>query len=146
MGDSFRIAVLGSGGVGKTCVILRFLRDTFNADYVPTIQDRFEKNYLYNNKNYKLIIIDTAGQDEMQSITNLAIKSADAYVIMYSCTSPLSFDEVDKFRDKVLQMAAASASPKIVVAGNKCDLDSERASGDRRAGQEQVGAVQVPVS
>jgi small GTP-binding protein len=130
MGDqSFKIAVLGSGGVGKTCVILRFLRDTFEADYVPTIQDSFEKNYCYNGKNYKLVLIDTAGQDEMQSITNLAVKSADAYVVMYSCTSQLSFEELNKFHEKILSFSPASgagAKPKMVFAGNKCDLDSDR--------------------
>jgi small GTP-binding protein len=126
---SFKIAVLGSGGVGKTCVILRFLRDTFEADYVPTIQDSFEKNFVYSGKNYKLVLIDTAGQDEMQSITNLAVKSADAYVVMYSCTSQLSFEELDKFHDKVLSFSPASTSgarPKMVFAGNKCDMESDR--------------------
>jgi small GTP-binding protein len=126
---SYKIAVLGSGGVGKTCLILRFLRDTFDADYVPTIQDSFEKNFVYGGKNYKLVLIDTAGQDEMQSITNLAVKSADAYVIVYSCTSQLSFEELDKFHDKIVSFSPASASgakPKMVFAGNKCDMESDR--------------------
>jgi small GTP-binding protein len=130
MGEqSFKIAVLGSGGVGKTCVILRFLRDTFDTDYVPTIQDNFEKNYCFNGKNYKLVLIDTAGQDEMQSITNLAVKSADAYVVMYSCTSQLSFEELDKFREKIVSFSPATgagAKPKMVFAGNKCDMESDR--------------------
>jgi small GTP-binding protein len=124
--DSYRIAVLGSGGVGKTCVILRLTRDTFDTDYVPTIQDLFEKNMLFNNKWYRLVVIDTAGQDEMQSITNLAIKSADACVIMYSCTSTLSFDELPKFYERVEQ-AMSPSKPKVVVVGNKCDLVNDRA-------------------
>jgi small GTP-binding protein len=123
--DSFRIVVLGSGGVGKTCVILRYLRDTFDADYVPTIQDSFEKQITYNGKTYKLNIVDTAGQDEMTSINNLAIKSADAFVLLYSCTSEMSFGELNKFKEQIQQMSQGG-TPKIVIAGNKCDMEEER--------------------
>lgn len=124
--DSFRIVVLGSGGVGKTCVILRFLRDTFDADYVPTIQDSFEKSYALAGKTYKLNIVDTAGQDEMESINNLAIKSADAFVLLYSCTSSMSFGELDKFKTQI-QNNCTTGTPKIVIGGNKCDMDDDRA-------------------
>jgi small GTP-binding protein len=126
MADSFRIVVLGSGGVGKTCVILRFLRDTFDADYVPTIQDSFEKSYSLNGKTYKLNIVDTAGQDEMESINNLAIKSADAFVLLYSCTSAMSFGELDKYKTQICSNFT-SGTPKIVIGGNKCDMEDERA-------------------
>jgi small GTP-binding protein len=126
MNDTFRIAVLGSGGVGKTCVVLRFLRDTFDPDHVSTIQDTFDKSHCYNGRFHKMAIIDTAGQEELQSITNIAIKSANAYVIMYSCTSVVSFWEVDRFFEKVKQLTQAG-KPKIVLAGDKCDMDDERA-------------------
>jgi small GTP-binding protein len=124
--NSFRIVVLGSGGVGKTCVILRFLRDTFDADYVPTIQDSFEKSFLFSGKTYKLNIVDTAGQDEMESINNLAIKSADAFVLLYSCTSSMSFGELEKFKTQIVSNSTGAA-PKIVVGGNKCDMEEDRA-------------------
>jgi small GTP-binding protein len=127
--DIVRICVLGSGGVGKTCVILRFLRDTFDPDYIPTIQDNFEKVVTHEGKPYRLHIIDTAGQDEMESITNLAVKSADAFIIIYSCTSSLSFTELERFRDKIYQLAVTEngQAPLIVFAGNKCDLEDDRA-------------------
>jgi small GTP-binding protein len=124
--DSFRIVVLGSGGVGKTCVILRFLRDTFDSDYVPTIQDSFEKTYAYGGKTYKLNIVDTAGQDEMESINNLAVKSADAFVLLYACTSSMSFGELDKYKTQIYNNST-TGTPKIVIGGNKCDMDDERA-------------------
>jgi small GTP-binding protein len=126
MSDKFHIAVMGSGGVGKTCVVLRFLRDSFDPDHIPTIQDAFDKCHCYNGRFYQMVIIDTAGQDELQSITNIAIQSADAFVIMYSCTSSLSFGEVDKFFERIKQLARAG-KPKIVLVGNKCDMAGERA-------------------
>ncbi len=40
---TFTIAVLGGGGVGKSSLILRLLRDEFNEEDVadPTLQDEY---------------------------------------------------------------------------------------------------------
>lgn len=120
--DEYSIAVLGSGGVGKTCLVLRFTRDTFDPEYIPTIQDYFEKKLVIDNVEYTTKLIDTAGQDEMQGITDIGIKDAQACILVYSVTSQLSFNEVDKFLDKVKQFSNDN-SPKIVLVGNKCDTN-----------------------
>jgi small GTP-binding protein len=119
--STYSVAVLGAGGVGKTCLILRFTRDTWDSDYIPTIQDYFEKSVTQDGKEYKLKIIDTAGQDEMQAITDIGIKDAQACIIVYSVTSPVSFNEAEKYRNKVIQFSATGQA-RIVLAGNKCDL------------------------
>lgn len=122
----YRVAVLGSGGVGKTCVVLRLTRQTFDPEYIPTIQDYFEKKIMLDGTEYTLNIIDTAGQDEMQGITDIAIQDAEAFVIIYSVTSLMSFNEAEKYREKVIQFTVG-ATPKIVLVGNKCDMEAERA-------------------
>lgn len=124
--SKYKVAVLGSGGVGKTCVVLRLTRSTFDPEYIPTIQDYFEKKIVLNNKEYTLNIIDTAGQDEMQGITDIAIQDAESFVILYSVTSLMSFNEAEKYRDKVVQFSNG-AVPRLVLVGNKCDMEAERA-------------------
>ncbi|OHT16622.1 Ras-related protein Rap-1b [Tritrichomonas foetus] len=119
--EEFRIAVLGSGGVGKTCLVLRLTRQTFDPEYIPTIQDYFEKKFVIEGKDITTKIIDTAGQDEMQGITDIGIKDAQACIIVYSVTSQLSFNEVEKFREKVNSFSQG-AQDKIVLVGNKCDM------------------------
>lgn len=123
----YKIAVLGSGGVGKTCLILRLTRQTFDPEYIPTIQDYFEKNTTIDNKCYTMNIIDTAGQDEMQGITDIAIQDAEAFIITYSITSMMSFSEANKYHEKILQFNNGNPEVKIVLVGNKCDLNEERA-------------------
>jgi len=120
MSSSYKVSVLGSGGVGKTCIVLRLTRSKFDSEYVPTIQDFFEKNMVLNNESYTLNIIDTAGQDEMQSITDIAIKDAQAFVIVYSIKSVVSFNEAEKYYNKVIQFCGES--PKVVLVGNMCDI------------------------
>jgi small GTP-binding protein len=115
------IAVLGAGGVGKTCLVLRLTKDTWDSDYIPTIQDYFEKQMDFDGQRSRLKIIDTAGQDEMQAITDIGIKDAQACVIVYSVTSQVSFNDASKYRDKVISFSSTGRA-NIVLAANKCGI------------------------
>jgi small GTP-binding protein len=121
MSQTFSIAVLGSGGVGKTCLILRLTKGTFDTDYIPTIQDYFEKRLSYEGNEYNLRVIDTAGQDEMGGITDIGIQDAHACVIVYSVNSQVSFNECEKWRERVRSFHP-DGPQRIVLCGNKSDM------------------------
>jgi small GTP-binding protein len=140
--ETLRIAVLGSRAVGKTSVILRLVQDIFLSNYQPTVQNLFEKSILHNRTWFNLVIIDTAGQDELESVTDLAIKSASAFVMMYSCVSRESFQELERIRARVDQVSS-QAKPKIVVVGNKCDLTAERTVSEAE-GQSWAASIGAP--
>ena len=121
--SSFNIVVLGGGGVGKTCIILRYIRDKFDPTYIPTIQDVFSKSVDYNGQTYTLQLVDTAGQDELQAITDTAFSSADAFCFVFSLTSIISLNEIDNFYNRV--KASTSGNQPIILIGNKSDLTEE---------------------
>lgn len=67
-----KIVLMGNSGVGKTSMINRFLKKTFNEKAPSTVGAMFlTKNITVNDKNYKLQIWDTAGQERFRSIAGL---------------------------------------------------------------------------
>ena len=54
---------VGGGGVGKSCITLRFLHDHFEDKYNPTIEDSYMKNnFMVDGVAHNIEIFDTAGQ------------------------------------------------------------------------------------
>ena len=64
LGDkAYKIVLVGGGGVGKSCVTLRFLHDFFEEKYNPTIEDSYMKNnFIVDGEAHSIEIFDTAGQ------------------------------------------------------------------------------------
>lgn len=65
-----KILLLGDSGVGKTCLINKFITDQFSPNHLATIAVDFKVNYLtIDGKTIKLQIWDTAGQERFNNIT-----------------------------------------------------------------------------
>ncbi len=45
--NDYRVAVFGASGVGKSSLVLRFVKGTFRDAYVPTIEDTFRQVGLF---------------------------------------------------------------------------------------------------
>ena len=41
--NDYRIVVFGAAGVGKSSLVLRFVKDTFKDSYIPTIEDTYRQ-------------------------------------------------------------------------------------------------------
>ena len=75
--------------------------------------------------NVKLEIWDTAGQGRYRSLAPMYYRGASAAVIVYDITKKDSFETMKRWIDEL----KVRAPPNIVlaIAGNKSDLESERA-------------------
>ena len=95
----FKVCLVGETGVGKTCIINRFVKNEFNIDEIPTAAAAYaQKNVqLDNDKIIKFHIWDTAGQEKYRSIAKIFYKNAKAAILVYDITSQKSFDEIKNY-------------------------------------------------
>jgi len=120
---TFKILTIGESGVGKTCILRRFVENKFLKNHLATIGIDFKtKNLTINNKEIKLKIWDTAGQERFRNITTQYYKGADGIVLVYDVTDDGSFE---KIRDWMAQIQANAEKDDLglVLLGNKCDVE-----------------------
>jgi len=130
----FNVVVMGTGSVGKSALVVQFTTNTFVEDYDPTVEDSFRKDVLVDGKTSVLDILDTAGQEEFESLYDRWVRPAHGFLLMYSLTLKATFEEVQVLKDKIVRikdtMAEANgqeeATIPMVLVGNKCDLEDER--------------------
>lgn len=119
--------VLGSGGVGKSALTLRLVNDHFVEDYDPTIEDSYRKPIVVDDVRVLLTIVDTAGQEEYATMRDHALRSGDAYLLVYAIDDRNSFDEAKHlYQDLLLARDGCTSTPPVVLAGNKVDLAVDR--------------------
>ena len=92
----YKIVILGNTSVGKTSFLIRFCDDKFLEDSLTTIGVDYKNKFVKrNNKNIKLIIMDTAGQERFRAIGKNMIRDADGIILMYDVTNEKSFVEIN---------------------------------------------------
>ncbi|KAK9664304.1 hypothetical protein RND81_14G032200 [Saponaria officinalis] len=121
-----KLVVLGDSGVGKSCIVLRFVRGQFDPTSKVTVGASFlsQTIALQNSTTVKFEIWDTAGQERYAALAPLYYRGAAVAVIVYDITSPETFTKA-QYWVKELQK---HGSPDIVMAlvGNKADLQDRR--------------------
>ncbi|CAH8641986.1 unnamed protein product [Heterobilharzia americana] len=123
----YRVAVFGSGGVGKTSLVLRFVRGTFRETYIPTIEDTYRQVISCNRQVCTLQITDTTGSHQFPAMQRLSITKAHAFILVYSITNKASFDELQPLYTE-LALIKMDELPKvpIMLVGNKFDENDSR--------------------
>ena len=120
------IVVLGFRGVGKSSVVIQFVENTWVETYYPTIENTFEKNMNFRGEPIALQILDTTGQDELTIFSPRHMVGIHGYLLVYDVTSRQSFNVVQHIYEKMINVFSDRYIP-IVLVGNKCDLDHDRA-------------------
>ena len=116
-----KLAVLGKSLVGKSALTYRFINDQFPKEHDTTIEDQYKVGTTIDGYNCLLEILDTAGQDDYQSMIETWINFGSGFLLVYSIDDIESFNEVKKKYDKIIQIKQKEAFSCILV-GNKCDL------------------------
>ena len=141
--NEIKIIILGSVGVGKTCIITRYKTGKFLEDIPPTQGSNYVqiiKNI--NNKNYIFNFWDTAGQEKYNSLTQSFTKNSQIVILVYSIVDKKSFEALDFWLDLV-KKENGDTGYTLGVAGNKSDLYQDSKVPDIKGKEyaEKIGAI-----
>ena len=98
--DICKVILLGEFGVGKTNIITRFVKNTFNDAITGFEMDFFTKTMTFNKaqgKTIKFQIWDIVRQERYRSLTKSFYKNAGVAILVYDITRKESFNEIKNF-------------------------------------------------
>ncbi|CAB3224797.1 unnamed protein product [Arctia plantaginis] len=123
--QTYKLVVVGGGGVGKSAITIQFIQSYFVTDYDPTIEDSYTKQCVIDDVPAKLDILDTAGQEEFSAMREQYMRSGEGFLLVFSVADHASFDELYKFHKQILRVKDRDEFPMLLV-GNKADLEIQR--------------------
>ena len=140
-----KVVLIGDSGVGKTCIISRYISGQFDENSASTNGASYtskQVDYESLKKSVMLDIWDTAGQEKYKSLTKFFYKDAAVAVLVYDITSKESFDNLKKYWYQQIQ-ENGDKNLILGVAGNKCDLYETEAvnESDAREFAKSIGAI-----
>jgi len=133
--DLIKVVLTGDSGVGKTCLMVRFVKDEFESSTKATIG----MDFCTRNLNVDVLqasessvvqkltvqVWDTAGQEQFQSLTSTYYRKAGGVMIMYDATNRKSFEslprwikDVDDHSEGVVKMIVATKADGTLAVPN----------------------------
>ena len=120
-----KIAVLGQSMVGKSALTFRFIKNKFPTEHDTTIEDAYSIPAKIDDIQCQLEILDTAGQDDYQTMLDTWINSVEGFILVYSIDNKESFESTKTRYERILKLKA-DQKVSIIIVGNKCDLEENR--------------------
>merc|ERR1719316_2207476 len=145
----FKMVTVGDSGVGKSCLLTRFVQDWYSDFHVSTIGVDFKTVItMVKGRLVKLQLWDTAGQERFSVVTGNYYRNSDGFIFVYDATNRASFDHVEQWLGQVQQHHECGSSTIKILVANKSDMAGEivvsEAEGQAKATQ--IGAFFVSTS
>jgi len=119
----FKVGLVGESGVGKSCLLVRWVDNEFFVEddkFTIGVDYKF-KSVTVKDKNVKLQIYDTAGQERFRTVTASFYRGAHGILLVFDITEKESFGtRVDEWLKEIKNYTPDNTP--IVLVGNKVDL------------------------
>ena len=136
-----KIVIIGDSGVGKSCLIYRYIYDNFDIDTTTTIGVDFEiKVVNIDGKIVKVQIWDTAGQEKFRTIGAGIYRNANGIILAYDVTNLTSFENLKLW---IYEINIYGNNFSLMLVGNKTDKENERMV-SYEMGQEFADELKIP--
>jgi len=124
---NIKCVIIGDRSVGKTSICNRFVYNTFQALYAPTIGfDLFSKRIIKNNVEYRIVLWDLMGDQELRVSRKDYYMGAMCALLVYDVSRIGTFQHIpDWFEELKINLGKNYDIPCAVVA-NKQDLENKK--------------------
>eukprot|EP00767_Chilomastix_cuspidata_P003138 gnl/Chilomastix_cuspidata/3255.p3 GENE.gnl/Chilomastix_cuspidata/3255~~gnl/Chilomastix_cuspidata/3255.p3 ORF type:complete len:189 (-),score=97.86 gnl/Chilomastix_cuspidata/3255:977-1513(-) len=119
------VVVMGEGSVGKSSLVIRFVRRMFVSKYEPTVEDRYERQVVLGDEVVLLRILDTAGAEEFSQIRDTYIIEGEVFLVAFAINSASSFLGCERFIQQI-QRTHERKRVALALVGTKADLAGAR--------------------
>ncbi len=117
----FKIVLFGEGGVGKTSLIIRYVRSHFSDEVKKTIGTNFlVKDVTIDGELIRLLVWDIAGQEQFFRMHKFFFNSANGALGVFDVTRVTTFEEMPKWLNSM--RANCDCEIPAFLLGNKIDL------------------------
>ncbi|XP_022244079.1 ras-related protein Rab-23-like [Limulus polyphemus] len=120
---AIKVVIVGNGAVGKSSMIQKYCKGIFTTEYKKTIGvDFLERQIEVDSEDVRMMLWDTAGQEEFDAITKAYYRGAQAGVLVFSSLDLDSFKAIETWKQKVEN--ECGVIPMVIVQ-NKIDMIHE---------------------
>ena len=125
---TYKILLIGSGGVGKTSLVNKFVHGTFSKTYLHTIGMQPSSKYMkIKNIDICLSIFDIAGDKSFKTLREMFYKGSKGALVTFDLTNKDSFNDVEVW---LKEAKKKSKDQLFILVGNKNDLKNRAVSNE----------------
>jgi small GTP-binding protein len=138
---ALKIVLVGQTGVGKSCILDRQLQNAFEDEMPGTIGTAFATTVVETPGGMlRLQFWDTAGQEQYVALAGMYYRNANIALLVIDLTRRETLLALERWATEVKERAPANVT--LMLVGNKCDLETQRAVSLNEAAQfrERIGA------
>ena len=119
-----KILILGDTSVGKSSLVLRYIKDDFSLEHSETLGVDFRSKFItIKGEQYLIQVWDTAGQEKYNNITRTYYKRASGIIIAFDSMNQKSFDNVQNWLNRVWN--EIDSSVPIILTATKIDIENK---------------------
>ena len=118
MTEICKVILVGEAGVGKTCIIVRFINNEYYENAPSTTGANYASKVLEfkeYKKNLQYEIWDTAGEERYRGLAKIFYKDAAIAILVYDITSRKSFEEIKNYWHEQIKESSSSNISKIFL-------------------------------
>lgn len=139
-----KAVVVGDAAVGKTSLLVRYVKGVFNPTYLLTIGVAFHvKDIVVGENVLRMQMWDTGGQERFGPIRQLYYRGAKGVLLVYDRSNVESFNRVDYWLNEARR---ACGDVPVVLIANKADLAAKVKGEQGRKKAEEHSLVFVETS